>query len=155
MLSSYRNSERATERVPGLLWGWKMAQTAPKCQFWVDEGQIMHHLWYWRYCQNIFQGHVHYWGRPINDLRSRDKDLARWGHSAAVLGSQTGSKAIFRWKIIKSRFERYMIHKWCICLVKFLLSEMLLLHLRATHKRQFKEATTDMIELQYSPLGHL
>ena len=50
-----------------------------------------------------------------------------WGHKLA-------QKAIFWWKIIKSRFERYMIHKYCVLLVKFLLSEMLLLHLRATHK---------------------
>ena len=35
MSSSNRNSDSATEGFSRLRWGWKMAQTAPKCLFFV------------------------------------------------------------------------------------------------------------------------
>ena len=35
MSSSNRNSDSAAEGFPRLRWGLKMAQTAPKCQFYV------------------------------------------------------------------------------------------------------------------------
>ena len=52
----------------------------------------MHH--HWRQCLNIFQGLVHYYGRPANHKRTLGQ-RARLGHYGAVLGSQTGSECHF------------------------------------------------------------